>query len=308
MIYTITLNPSLDYLAITEDFQIGQTNRAVSEQIVAGGKGLNVSVVLQHLGISSTALGFVAGFTGEEIEKQMRAQGISTDFIRLKSGCSRINFKLLSMEGTEVNGCGPEVSEAEIKLLKDKTSQLEPGDILVLAGSIPSSVSRKIYRELAEIIADREILLTADTSGDALLELLPMHPFLIKPNLQELGELFGTQISNRQEILIYASRLQQMGAGNVMVSLAGAGAVLLTADGNVLEAAAPCGTLVNGVGAGDSMIAGFLAGWMKTGDCEKAFRLSVAAGSATAFSKSLAQKEEIFALYDSVRCIFSDCF
>lgn len=302
MIYTVTLNPSLDYLVTTENFQIGQTNRAVSEQMVAGGKGLNVSVVLQHLGVPSTALGFTAGFTGEEIEKQMRAQGICTDFIRLKDGCSRINFKLLSMEGTEINGCGPSVSAVELELLKEKISELKPGDILVLAGSIPSSVSQKVYRELAELVAGREILLTADTSGDAMLELLPMHPFLIKPNLQELGELFRTEITSRREVYFHASRLHQMGAGNVLVSLAGEGAVLLTSEGEVWEASVPAGNLVNGVGAGDSMIAGFLAGWMKTGDYEQAFRFAVASGSGTAFSQALAQREEIFRLLPSVRC------
>lgn len=299
MIYTVTLNPSLDYLVTVENFQIGQTNRAFSEQIVAGGKGLNISMVLQNLGISSTAFGFTAGFTGVEIEKQMKKNGIQTDFIHLKNGFSRINFKLLSMEGTEVNGCGPMVSPEEMNTLKDKIADLKSGDILILSGSIPASVPSRIYRELGECISGREIRLIADTSGKALLELLPLHPFLIKPNHQELGELFRTEITSRRDAVPYAARLQALGARNVLVSLAGQGAILLDETGTLWEAPALAGTLVNGVGAGDSMIAGFLAGWEMSEDYPTSFRMALAAGSATAFSHSLAEKSEIMKLFHS---------
>lgn len=296
MIYTVTLNPSLDYVVSVNAFQTGKTNRTVSEQIVPGGKGLNVSMVLHTLGIPSVILGFTAGFTGEQIEKEMKKKKIPADFIRLEKGFSRINFKLSSIEGTEINGQGPGISKEALDLLKAKTACLKTGDTLVLAGSIPGSVSSSIYRELAETVQGHGVRLAADTTGDSLKEILPLKPFLIKPNHHELGELFGVKIQNQKEAYPYARRLQQMGASNVLVSLAGKGAALLDAKGVWMESPALAGTLVNGVGAGDSMIAGFLAGWEEKRDYRYAFRLAVAAASATAFSSGLAEKKDILRL------------
>ena len=300
MIYTVTLNPSLDYVVTVDNFRTGITNRTSSEQIYPGGKGLNVSAVLKNLGIESTAFGFIAGFTGEKIREMVCDAGITAEFITLEQGMSRINLKLKSIDGTEINGTGPEIPEKERERLMERLSVLETGDTLVLAGSIPPSVPGKFYCEVLRALSGKDIHVVVDASGDALRRTLPLHPFLIKPNHQELGELFRMTISSRKEVLPYAGKLQELGAENVLVSLAGEGAVLLDADGNFHQAPAPEGTLVNGVGAGDSMIAGFLAGWQRTKDYDYAFRMALAAGSATAFSESLAQKKEVEALFGRV--------
>lgn len=300
MIYTVTLNPSLDYVVTVDNFQTGKTNRTTSEQILPGGKGLNVSTVLNRLGVPNTAFGFIAGFTGEKIRTEIQNTGISAEFIQLEQGVSRINFKLKSIDGTEINGSGPDIPKDRMELLMKRLSRLNAGDVLVLAGSVPPSVPSDIYRQMMLVLADKSVDVVVDASGDALPQVLPLHPFLIKPNHQELGELFHRTFSSRAEVVPYARKLQEMGARNVLVSLAGEGAVLLDEDGTVHESPAPEGTLVNGVGAGDSMIAGFLSGWQETRDYSHAFRMALAAGSATAFSENLAEKNAIETLYAAI--------
>lgn len=292
MIYTITFNPALDYFVTVDNFGIGKTNRTQSEYMLPGGKGINVSTVLSHLGIESTALGFVAGFTGEELEKRVRNLGIQADFIRLSKGQSRINVKLLSHEGTEINGIGPEITEKALELLFMKLDELKAGDTLILAGSIPGGVSQGIYRQILQRLENKKVDVVVDATGDLLTQTLAYHPFLVKPNHQELGELFGVELHTRCEVIPYAKELQEMGARNVLVSLAGEGAVLVDEMGMVYESPAPKGVLINGVGAGDSMVAGFLAGYIKN-DYREAFYMALAAGSASAFSEYLATKEQI---------------
>ncbi len=293
MIYTVTLNPSLDYIVTVPDFAMGATNRTQEEQMLPGGKGINVSVVLNHLGIENTALGFRAGFVGEEIQRQLEVMHCSADFISLANGSSRINVKLKNYEGTEINGMGPGVSAREWEQLLEKLNRLLAGDTLVLAGSIPVSLSGDIYREIMDMLAEKNIDVVVDASGTALVGVLGAHPFLIKPNRDELGQIFGRKLADRKDILECAGKLQRRGARNVLVSLAGDGAVLLSEDGEIFESPAPEGTLVNGVGAGDSMVAGFLAGWQESRELCYAFRMAVAAGSASAFSEHLAEADEI---------------
>ncbi|MBQ7432108.1 MAG: 1-phosphofructokinase [Lachnospiraceae bacterium] len=300
MIYTVTFNPSLDYIVSVEDFQLGKTNRTSSELILPGGKGLNVSTVLKNLGVENTALGFIAGFTGDEIEWRIGGMGVQTDFIRIREGMSRINLKLRSIEGTELNGAGPEIPKEKLRLLMDKLWKLKSGDILCLSGSVPSSLSSTIYCDIMAALADRGILIVVDATKDLLVNTLVYHPFLIKPNHDELGEIFQTEITTKDQAVEYGKKLQDMGARNVMVSMAGKGAVLVAENGQVFQADAPSGTLVNGVGAGDSMVAGFLTGWLKQQDYGHAFRLAVAAGSASAFSKYLATRSEVEEVYQRV--------
>lgn len=293
MIYTVTLNPSLDYIVSVKDFELGITNRTNSEQMLPGGKGINVSAVLKNLGIESTALGFTAGFTGIEIEKRLLEMGVRTDFIRLEDGVSRINVKLKSIEGTEINGAGPYIPAEKFTALMERLERSKEEDILFLAGSIPSSMPKDAYQRILERLKDKKLLTVVDASGEELVKVLPYRPFLIKPNNYELGDIFHVTLHTRKEVIPYGKKLQKMGAKNVLISLAGEGAVLLAETGEILEAKAPKGELVNGVGAGDSMVAGFMAAWMEKQDYEAAFRLGVAAGSASAFSQFLATKEEI---------------
>lgn len=300
MIYTVTLNPSLDYIVSVKKFELGMTNRTSSELMLPGGKGINVSTVLGNLGIESTALGFVAGFTGEEIEKRLCGMGVKTDFIKVEDGASRINIKLKSIEGTEINGAGPHIRAEKIAELMEKLEILKENDVLFLSGSIPSSMPKDIYQRILERLREKQILTVIDAAGELLVNALKYHPFLIKPNHHELGEIFGVRLQKREEVIPYGKKLQEMGAGNVLISLAGEGAVLLTQDGEVMEAKAPKGEFVNGVGAGDSMTAGFMAGWLKEKDYRQAFRLGVAAGSASAFSELLATKAEIMSIYEQV--------
>lgn len=318
MIYTVTCNPSLDYIVFVDKFQTGMTNRTRWERIVPGGKGINVSIVLHHLGVPSTALGFLAGFTGEEIQRRTKELGILPQWIFLEEGCSRINVKLNDTmgrssdisrkndleenmpEGTEINGRGPDIPSDKLNELKLCLKQLQKEDVLVLAGSIPSSVPASLYEDLMSCVKEKQILTIVDAAGTLLRNILPLHPFLIKPNRQELGELFRTEIHTREEAVPYAKKLQRLGARNVLVSLAGSGAVLAAENGQVYSANAPKGRLVNGVGAGDSMVAGFLAGWMETKDYAHAFRMGLAAGSASAFADHLAAKEEIQAVYNRI--------
>lgn len=297
MIYTVTFNPSLDYIVTIKDFEIGKTNRTQTEQLLPGGKGINVSTVLNNLGIESTALGFVAGFTGEEISKRVKELGLVSEFIRVEKGCSRINVKMKDFDGTEINGRGPEIDKDAVNELFKKLDSLKKGDVLVLAGSIPESLNEDIYKEILAGLEGKEILYVVDATGKLLMDTLPFHPFLIKPNNYELGELFGVSLQTRQEVIPYARKLQDMGARNVLVSMAGEGAVLVSETGQEYQLAAPTGKLVNAVGAGDSMVAGFLAGWLQRKDYEHAFKMGVAAGSASAFSEVLATREEIEKLY-----------
>ena len=300
MIYTVTFNPSLDYIVSVDDFKLGLTNRTSSELILPGGKGTNVSTVLKNLGLESTALGFVAGFTGNEIVKRLNDMGIKSDFISIENGISRINLKLKSIDGTEINGAGPDISEEKINELRDNLNQLKEGDVLVLAGSIPSSMSDNIYRDIMADLKDRGVMIVVDATKDLLLNVLEYHPFLIKPNNHELGEIFDVKLTTREEVIPYGRKLQEKGARNVLVSMAGEGAVLIAEDGQVFDAPAPKGKLINGVGAGDSMVAGFVAGWIEKQDYEYAFHMGVASGSASAFSENLATKEEIINVYNQV--------
>lgn len=300
MIYTVTFSPSLDYIVSVNDFQLGLTNRTDSELILPGGKGINVSTILMNLGIDSTAFGFAAGFTGEEIIREVEAMGIRSDFIKIDSGISRINLKLKNIDGTEINGSGPEISEEKIEELLRKLDILGEGDILVLAGSIPASMPADMYSTIMERLQHKNVTFIVDATKDLLINVLKYKPFLIKPNNHELGELFDVKLTTREEVIPYGKKLQKQGARNVLISMAGEGAVLVAEDGSVYEAPAPKGTLVNAVGAGDSMVAGFTAGWIEKKDYRHAFYMGVSAGSASAFSEYLATKEEIMDLYEKV--------
>ncbi len=297
MIYTVTFNPSLDYIVAVDDFKLGLTNRTNSELLLPGGKGINVSTVLMNLGIESTALGFVAGFTGEEVVRRLEKMGVKNGFIRIDEGFTRINLKLKTIDGTEINGMGPEISEEKIQMLMDKLDTLGEGDVLFLSGSIPASMPDDAYQKIMEMIDGRNVQVAVDATKELLMNVLPYHPFLIKPNNHELGEIFGAELKTREAVVPYAKKLQDEGAQNVLVSMAGEGAVLVSADGKVYDTPAPKGTLVNGVGAGDSMVAGFMAGYMEKRDYLYAFHMGVAAGSASAFSENLATKPEIDAVY-----------
>ena len=292
MIYTVTCNPAIDYVMELEQFRLGETNRSVSESIFFGGKGINVSFVLHELGLPSKALGFVAGFTGAAIEAGIQEQGIATDFVHLDSGFSRINVKIKSGEETELNGQGPNISEAAVAELFEKLNQLQDGDILILAGSIPNTMPADSYEKILAHLSDKKIKVVVDATKDLLLKVLPYHPFLIKPNNHELGELFGVTLHSIEEIATYAKKLQEMGAQNVLISMAGDGALLIDETGKQHVCGVCKGTVKNSVGAGDSMVAGFVAGSMH-GDYEAALKLGTAAGGATAFSEGLAQRAEI---------------
>lgn len=298
-VYTVTLNPSLDYTVSVENFRLGYTNRTVSESLTVGGKGINVSTVLKNIGMESTALGFVAGFTGQEAQRQLVSRGIESGLIAVEEGQTRINVKLQSVEGTEINGQGPKIPEEKLAQLMGMLSELTAGDVLFLSGSIPSSLPEDTYLRMMEKLAEG-VLTVVDVSGQGLVKALPLHPFLIKPNQHELGEIFGVTLTDRLSVIPYAKKLQGMGARNVLVSLAGEGAALLAEDGSVYEASAPEGELVNGVGAGDSMASGFMAGWLERLDYRHAFYMGLAAGSATAFSEGLASGEKIRALYEKI--------
>jgi len=279
-------------------FKIGMTNRTTAEQIFPGGKGINVSIVLSNLGIQNTALGFTAGFTGEQIERKIQKMGLMTDFIHVEKGISRINVKLKDYDGTEINGMGPDIDSLCVAQLYEKLEKLESGDILVLAGSIPKCLPASIYSDILRYLCNRGVLFAVDATKALLLNVLEYQPFLIKPNNHELGEIFNETLNTREAVVPYAEKLREKGAKNVLVSMAGEGAVLVDETGCVHMLAAPEGRLVNAVGAGDSMVAGFLAGWMKRQDYEYAFRMGISAGSATAFSEWLATREEI-------ECVFA---
>ena len=294
MIYTVTFNPSLDYVVQVDDFAVGEINRTRTESIYPGGKGINVSLVLQNLGLPSVALGFTAGFSGAEIERLLQEAGCQCDFIAVKAGYSRINTKIISGAETALNGQGPQLSEAELAALFNKLRRLTQDDVLVLAGSIPASLPDNIYEQILELLQPVGTRVVVDATGDLLLKVLKYRPFLIKPNHEELGEFFGRgPLLTEEEILAAAQRLQQQGARNVLVSRGANGALLLDENGKLHKQASPKGTLVNSVGAGDSMVAGFLAGYLQTQDYDAALRLGVAAGSASAFKAWLATREDV---------------
>lgn len=300
LIYTVTFNPSLDYIVGVKDFKLGATNRTAYEQMLAGGKGINVSYVLKNLGFESTAIGFLAGFVGEELKRRIVADGINADFLTLEDGISRINVKLKDIDGTEINGMGPDIAPDKVKELRAMINALKAGDILVLAGSIPQSMPDTIYMDIMADLQGRGVNIVVDATRDLLMNVLSYKPFLIKPNNHELGEIFGVELSTREEVVPYAKKLQEKGARNVLVSMAGEGAVLIDENGCVYMSEAPKGKVVNAVGAGDSMVAGFVAGYLEKKNYEYAFHKGLAAGSASAFSEQLATKAEVEALLSKI--------
>ena len=300
MIYTVTFNPALDYVIAVDHFAQGKVNRTVKEDIFCGGKGINVSVLLANLGVESTALGFVAGFTGKEIERGLKAFGISSDFIHVKSGMSRINVKLKSEEETEINGMGPDILPEDVEALFEKLNRLGSGDVLVLSGSIPAAIDSDIYQRIMERLDGRGIRMVVDAEKDLLLKVLKYRPFLIKPNNHELGQMFGLELETEEEIILHARKLKEQGAVNVLVSMAGNGAILVAEDGSVHRRQAARGTVKNSVGAGDSMVAGFIAGYLEKGDYAYALKLGTACGGATAFSDGIGTKDEIMRLLNTL--------
>ncbi|SCI09969.1 Tagatose-6-phosphate kinase [uncultured Clostridium sp.] len=300
MIYTVTFNPALDYVVTVNHFTLGSVNRTVRENIFYGGKGINVSALLANLGYESTALGFVAGFTGEEIERGVKALGFGSDFIKVENGMSRINLKLKSDEESEINGMGPQITPDDVRKLFEKLGRLTKGDVLVLSGSIPAAIDDTIYERIMERLDGRGIRIVVDAEKDLLLNVLKYHPFLIKPNNHELGQMFGTELSTDEEIVEYAEKLQDMGAVNVLVSMAKDGAILVSEDGQVHKQAVAKGTVKNSVGAGDSMVAGFIAGYLDTGDYRHALKLGTACGGATAFSDGIGTKDLIMKLFETL--------
>lgn len=303
VIYTVTFNPSLDYIVSVKDFRPGMTNRTSSELMLAGGKGINVSIVLGNLGIKSTALGFIAGFTGDEIVRRLHNGGINSEFIKINDGISRINIKLKSIDGTEINGQGPHIDSSHIEQLMNRLRRLESGDVLVLAGSIPAGISDNIYKDIMYMLKDKGVQIVVDATSRLLTNVLEYNPFFIKPNQHELGDIFNVTLNTQEEVIPYALELKKMGAVNVCVSMGGKGAILVADDGNVYKAKAPDGILKNSVGAGDSLVAGFLSGWIEKKDYEYAFRKGVATGSASAFSERLATNGEVNDLIGKVTII-----
>lgn len=297
MIYTLTCNPSIDYIVNVKNFCIGEINRTESEKILPGGKGINVSIVLANLGHKSTALGFLAGFTGREIEDRVRKFGCETDFITVSEGFSRINLKMMSGEETQINGQGPKITASDIGQLYTKLDVLKQDDILVISGSIPNTLPEDLYERILARLHGKGIRIAVDATGKLLTNVLKYHPFLIKPNHEELGEIFSVTLKTHEEVVPYAKKLQEQGAGNVLVSMGGLGAVLVTEAGEVCMGDAPKGKVINTVGAGDSMVAGFLAGYLESGgDYHKAFLMGQASGGASAMSPELATRPEAEAI------------
>ena len=299
MIYTVTFNPSLDYIVRVNGFKAGVINRTFYEKILPGGKGINVSIVLSNFGHDSIALGFVAGFTGRDIEDLPKGFGCSTDFIRVREGFSRINVKMKSDEETEINGRGPLITEEDISRLYEKLDRLVSGDILIISGSVPGTLPQDVYERIMERLQGRNIRVIVDAEKGLLTRVLRFNPWLVKPNERELGEIYGVTLRTQDEVIPYAKRLQEEGARNVLISMAGEGAVFISENGDIFKSPAPKGTLVNSVGAGDSMVAGFVSGYLETGDFRNAFRMGLAAGSASAFSPDLATRPEAEALLET---------
>lgn len=294
MIYTITFNPCLDYIITTDKIKLGEINRTTSEIILTGGKGINVSIVLKNLGIDSKILGFIGGFTGEQIEKMLKEDNCTTDFIKTQKGLSRINVKIKASEETEINGMGADISNEELEELYKKLDYLESGDILVLAGSVPSMLPNNIYEIIMHKLENKDIKIVVDATKDLLLNVLKYKPFLIKPNNHEISEIFKKELKTEEDLITHGKKLQSMGAENVLISMAKDGAILITSDGEIYKSLAPKGVVVNSVGAGDSMVAGFLTGYIEEDkNLEKAFKVGIATGSASAFSKYLATRNDM---------------
>ncbi len=301
MIYTITFNPAIDYIVSVADYRGGAVNRSSSEKLLAGGKGINVSTVLMNLGHENTALGFLAGFTGDEINRILDEMGVKTDFIKLKDGYTRINVKLKCSEETEINGQGPSITNDALDELMKKLDALRDGDFLVLAGSIPSTLPDTIYCDIMARLSDKKLNIVVDATGDLLVNVLKYHPFLIKPNNHELGEIFGKVLKSDDEIIECAKALQKKGARNILVSMAGDGGIFVGENGEIIKSLPPQGKVVNSTGAGDSMVAGFIAGYLETGDYRTAFLMGLSAGSASAFSENLATGEEVRTIYGTIK-------
>lgn len=293
MIFTVTFNPSLDYIVRVDEMRLGTINRTNYEQLLPGGKGINVSIVLGNLGHPSRALGFSAGVTGVALEKLLADAGVDADLVHVKAGFTRINAKVKAVEETEINGQGPRIAPEDVDALFSKLDVLGQDDTLVISGSVPNTLPSDMYEQVMERLAGRGVRIVVDAERDLLTRVLPYHPFLVKPNNHELGDIFGVTLKTRDEVVPYARRMQEMGAQNVLVSMAGEGGVLVVADGQVYQSPAAKGTVVNSVGAGDSCVAGFLAGLMETGSYQTAFRMGLAAGSASAFSDHLATRPEV---------------
>lgn len=300
LIYTVTFNPALDYIVTMDELKVGSVNRTKTEQILAGGKGINVSTVLNNLQVENTALGFVAGFTGREIEDRLRSAGCTTDFIQVPQGMSRINLKVMANVETEINGSGPIIGKEDLDKLYERLSELAEGDLLVLAGSIPGTLPDTIYSDILEKLSGKGVRFVVDATGDLLLNVLKFKPFLVKPNEHELADMYHVRLETKEDIIKYADKLHEDGAVNVLISMGAKGAVLIDEYGNVHECPAPDGKVINSVGAGDSMVAGFVAGYMENGDYSHALKMGISAGSASAFSKYLATKEEILDVYGRV--------
>lgn len=293
MVYTVTFNPAIDYVMQVNNMNEKDINRSEEETMFYGGKGINVSSVLTQLNIENTATGFLAGFTGSELERMLRADNINTDFVHLKTGFTRINVKIKSEKELDINAHGPDISEQDIDELLNKLKKIKSGDYLVLAGSVPPSLSDDIYEKILEHFTDKDINVVVDTTGNLLKNILKYKPFLIKPNHHELGEIFSVDINSTQDVIRYAKKLQEMGAKNVLVSRARDGATLIDENGNVISVTNAPGKIVSSVGCGDSMVAGFIAGYIESESYEKALRLGAVCANATAFSSSIAKKKEI---------------
>ena len=293
MIFTVTFNPSLDYIVRVDEMRLGTINRTNYEQLLPGGKGINVSIVLGNLGHPSRALGFSAGVTGVALEKLLADSGVDADLVHVKAGFTRINAKVKAVEETEINGQGPRIAPEDVDALFSKLDVLGQDETLVISGSVPNTLPSDMYEQVMERLAGRGVRIVVDAERDLLTRVLPYRPFLVKPNNHELGDIFGVTLKTRDEVVPYARRMQEMGAQNVLVSMAGEGGVLVAADGQVYQSPAAKGTVVNSVGAGDSCVAGFLAGLMETGSYQTAFRMGLAAGSASAFSDHLATRPEV---------------
>lgn len=300
MIHTVTFNPAVDYVVQLDPFVPGAVNRTAEESLHYGGKGINVSTVLTRLGISNIALGFLAGFTGEAIETALRAEGIHTDFIWLEKGFSRINIKLNHGAETEINGQGPTIPPKALEALFQKTDDLSKGDVLVLAGSIPTALPTNLYARILERLEGKGVDCVVDATGVLLLDTLKHRPFLLKPNRQELGVLFGKNLQTAEELEYYAKKLQEMGARNVLVSRGEKGALLAAEDGRTYQIGVVSGNVQSTVGAGDAMVAGFLAGWLERHSYTHALRLGTAAGCATAFTNGVATGAEILEVFQKL--------
>ncbi len=301
MIYTLTLNPAIDYVIKLDNLNTGSVNRVEEEHVFPGGKGINVSTILKELGHRNYALGFVSGFTGQYIVDVMKERNLDCDFIKLSQGFTRINVKIKSNEETEVNGQGPNISEEELNCLFEKIDNLKSDDILVLAGSIPSTLDSSLYENIMKRIEKKGIKIIVDATKNLLLNTLKYNPFLIKPNNHELEEIFGVELKTREDVIKYAKKLKEMGAKNVLVSMGKDGALLITEENEVFASNVPKGVVKNSVGAGDSMVGGFIAGYLNNNDYKEALKLGAASGSATAFSYDLAKKEFIDSLIEQIK-------